>query len=106
MRTYELRAYTLSSWEALDSYRTVNYPRHLTSFAHHDIGLHGLWTAQDGSPVLYALVSYAEGKDSEKVAEQFMSSAEFRADVEGFDPSTIVYVTTTLLEPSAGSPLL
>ena len=35
-----------------------------------------------------------------------MNSAEFRADVEGFDPSTIVDVTTTLLKPSAGSPLL
>lgn len=106
MRTYELRAYTLSSQEALDSYRTVNYLRHLTSFAHHDIGLHGLWTAQDRSPVLYALVSYAEGEDPEKVTEQFMSSAEFRADVEGLDVSTIVDVTTTLLKPSAGSPLL
>lgn len=94
---------TLSSQEALDSYRTVNYLRHLTSFVHHDIGLHGLWTAQDRSPVLYALVSYAEGEDPEKVTEQFMSSGEFRADVEGLHVSTIVDVTTTLLKPSAGS---
>jgi hypothetical protein len=101
LRTYQLRAYTLSSQEALDSYRTVTYLRHLTSFAHHDVGLHGLWTAQDGSPVLYALVSYAEDKDPEKVTEQFV-----RADVEGLDVSTIVDVTTTLLRPSAGSPLL
>ncbi|MDX6248473.1 MAG: hypothetical protein QOF10_1833, partial [Kribbellaceae bacterium] len=43
------------------------------SFAHHDIGLHGLWTPHDGSPVLYALVSYAEGKNPEKVAEQFVT---------------------------------
>jgi NIPSNAP len=106
MRTYELRAYTLSSAEALDSYRTVNYLRHLASFAHHNIGLHGLWTAHDRSPVLYALVSYAEGADTEKVTEQFMNSAEFHADVEGLDPSTIVDVASTLLTPSAGSPLL
>lgn len=106
MRTYELRAYTLSTREAFDSFRSVIYPRHLTSFAHHDIGAHGLWTAEDGSPVLYALVSYGEGKDPEKVAEQFIGSPEFRADVDGFDPSTIVEVTTILLEPSAGSPLL
>jgi NIPSNAP len=106
MRTYELRAYTLSSGEALDRYRTVNYLRHLTSFAHHDIGLHGLWTAQDGSPVLYALVSYAGGEDPETVTKRFMSSAEFRADVDGLDVSMIVGVTTTLLKPSPGSPLL
>ena len=105
MRTYELRAYTLSSREALDRYRTVTYLRHLTSFAHHDIGFHGLWTAQDGSPVLYALVSYADGEDPADVTQRFMSSPEFHADVEGFDPSTIVAVTTTLLKPSEGSPL-
>ncbi|GGY18283.1 hypothetical protein GCM10010358_81910 [Streptomyces minutiscleroticus] len=106
MRTYELRAYTLSSREAFDSYRTVHYPRHPTGFAHHGVGLHGLWTAQDGSLVLYALVSYAEGEDPEKVAERFMRSAEFQADMAGFDPSTIVDVTTTRFKPSAGSPLL
>jgi hypothetical protein len=106
MRTCQLRTYTLSSAETLDSYRTVNYVRHLTSFAHHNIGLHGLWTAQDGSPVPYALVSFAQGEDPEKIAEQFMNSAEFRADVEGLDPSTIVEVASTLLTPSVGSPLL
>jgi hypothetical protein len=56
MRTYELRIYTLPSHEALEAYRTINYPRHLTSLTHHDVGLHGLWTARDGSPALYALV--------------------------------------------------
>ena len=106
MRTYELRAYILASSEALDSYRTVNYLRHLPSFAHHDIGLHGLWTAHDGSPVLYALVSYSDGADPGKVTEEFMNSAEFRADVEGLDSSTIIEVASTLLTPSAGSPLL
>jgi len=35
-----------------------------------------------------------------------MNSAEFRADVEGLDPSTIIDVTSTLPTPSAGSPLL
>jgi NIPSNAP protein len=106
MRTFELRTYTLSSAAALDSYRTVNYLRQLPSFAHHNIGLHGLWIAHDGSPVLYALVSYADGEDPEKVTERFMNSAEFRADVEGLDPSTIIDVASTLLTPSAGSPLL
>ena len=61
--------------------------------------------AQDGSSVLYALVSYAQGADPEKVTEQFMNSAEFLADVEGLDPSTIVDVASTLLTPSVGSPL-
>jgi hypothetical protein len=35
-----------------------------------------------------------------------MNSAEFRADVEGLDSSTIIEVASTLLTPSAGSPLL
>ncbi|MEU8718623.1 hypothetical protein [Streptomyces sp. NPDC048663] len=106
MRTYELRTYTLSTREAFDRYRTVHYPRHLTSFALHGVGLHGLWAAADGSLVLHALISYTEGLDPKKFAEQFMLSDEFRADMDGFDSSAIVGVTTTLLEPSAGSPLL
>jgi hypothetical protein len=106
MRTYQLRAYTMSSAEALDSYRTVTYVRHLSSFAHHNVGLHGLWTAHDRSPVLYALISFADGEDPEKITEQYMTSAEFRADIEGLDSSTILEVTSTLLRPSMGSPLL
>src|SRR6185437_8258993 len=53
----------------------------------------------------YALVSYSDGADPGKVTEEFMNSAEFRADVEGLDPSTIIDVTSTLPTPS-GSPLL
>ena len=105
MRTHEFRASTLSSAEALDSYRTVNYPRHMASCAHHDIGFHGLWTVQCGSPVLYALASYAEGEDPVAVTQLFMNSADVRADIDGFDTSAIVNVTTTLLKPSEGSPL-
>ena len=101
-----MRAYTLASEEALDTYRTVHYPRHLTTFASYGVGVHGLWAAVDGSPVLYALVSYAEGEEPEKVTEKVMSSAEFQADMDGFDRSAIVGVSTVLLKPSAGSPLL
>jgi hypothetical protein len=106
MRIYQMRVYTLASDEALEIYRTVHYPRHLTTFASYGVGVHGLWTAADGSPVLHALISYAEGEDPEQVTGKVMSSAEFEADMEGFDRSAIVGVSTVLLNPSAGSPLL
>ena len=47
-----------------------------------------------------------EGDDPAKISALFMNSAEFRADIDGFDPDTIVDMTATLLTPSAGSPLL
>jgi len=106
MRTYELRTYTLSSAAALEHYRTVNYLRHLTSLAHHHIGLHGLWIASDGAPVLHVLVSFADGEDPDEVTRRYMNSPELTADMEGFDVSNIVDVKTTRLTPSIGSPLL
>jgi NIPSNAP protein len=106
MRNYQLRVYTLSSAEALDRYRTVHYPRHLSSFPKFDIGLHGLWTDSAGEPKLYVLLSFPADRDLAEITERYLASPELRSDMEGFDTTAIVAVTTTQLTPSPGSPLL
>ncbi|MGW7383833.1 NIPSNAP family protein [Streptomyces sp. NPDC054794] len=73
------------------------------------ITTHGVWTvlAAPGSktPWLYALVSYRDADDVQARLEAYLSSPEFRADVEGFDISQIVGLDDTLLTPTADSPL-
>ena len=106
MRNYQLRVYTLSSADALERYRTIHYPRHLSNFPKFDIGVHGLWTDSAEAPKLYALLSFPANADPADIAERYLASPELRADMAGFDPTAIVEVTTTQLTPSPGSPLL
>ncbi|WP_280447161.1 NIPSNAP domain-containing protein [Nocardia cyriacigeorgica] len=106
MRIYQLRMYTLATWDALERYRSVHYLRHLTSFPAFDIGLHGLWTEDSDVPRLFALLSYPAHADPADVAARYLASPELRSDMEGFDTADILEVTATQLTPAPGSPLL
>ncbi|MFF4138311.1 NIPSNAP family protein [Streptomyces mirabilis] len=57
------------------------------------------------APQLYALVSYQDADDVQERLEAYLSSPEFRADMEGFDISQIVGVAESVLTPTADSPL-
>jgi hypothetical protein len=106
MRTFELRVYTLRSATALEYYRDVIYPRHMDSFPAFWIDAHGFWTARaDERPRLFALVSYAAGGDPGEVARHYMQSEEFAYDIRSFDKDDIVGVESTILIPTASSPL-
>jgi hypothetical protein len=107
MQTFELRVYNLRSKEALDFYKDVIYPRHLNSFPVFGITAHGFWTAiaADAPPRLFVLVSYAAGQDPGEIEHRYMQSKEFADDISGFDVSDIVGVESTVLIPSARSPL-
>jgi hypothetical protein len=106
MRTFELRVYTLRTKEVLEFYGETIYPRHLHSFPLFGVEAHGFWTAKaDVAPRLIVLVSYAEGDDPGEVTQRYMQSTEFADDVRDFDVADIVGVETTVLIPSASSPL-
>ena len=106
MRTFELRVYTLRTAGALAFYSATVYPRHLLSMPLFGVEAHGFWTAKDDKePRLFALVSYTEGSDPAEVTERYLQSRELADDVRDFDPGSIVGVKTTVLLPSAGSPL-
>ncbi|MHA5054952.1 NIPSNAP family protein [Streptomyces sp. SD15] len=108
MSQYQLRVYTLSSPEALVAYENI-WSMHIPGMAKHRIATHGVWTgpAAPGSevPRLYALVSYRDADDVQERLEAYLSSPEFRADMEGFDMSQIVGVAESVLTPTADSPL-
>jgi len=106
MRPYELRVYTLSSKEALDFYMNQVYPRHLSSFPLFGIEPHGIWTVKDGvEPRAFVLVSYASGADPVAVVRRYMQSPEFADEIKDWDPSNIVSVESTFLEPTTSSRL-
>ncbi|MET7893552.1 NIPSNAP family protein [Streptomyces mirabilis] len=108
MSQYQLRVYTLRSPDALSAYEKI-WARHIPGMAKHRITTHGVWTvpAAPGSetPRLYALVSYRDADDGQERLEAYLSSPEFRADMEGFDISQIVDIDESVLTPSADSPL-
>ncbi|MFD4621120.1 NIPSNAP family protein [Streptomyces sp. NPDC058475] len=109
MSQYQLRVYTLRSPEALVAYENI-WSKHIPGMAKHRIATHGVWTvpaAPPGSeaPQLYALVSYRDADDVQERLEAYLSSPEFRADMEGFDISQIVGVAESVLMPTVDSPL-
>ncbi|MET9086974.1 NIPSNAP family protein [Streptomyces sp. NPDC004237] len=92
-------ARTLSAYEQI-------WAEHLPGMARHRITTHGVWTAPgDGTPRLYALVSYRYTDDVQERLEAYLSSPELHADMEGFDISQIVGLDETPLTPTADSPL-
>jgi len=106
MRTFELRQYTLRSKEALDVYLNQIYPSHLGSFPLFGIEPHGIWTVKDSAePQAFVLVSYLEGEDPGEVVRRYMASPEFAEETKNWDRSNIVAVKSTILTPSATSPL-
>ncbi|MFE0382550.1 NIPSNAP family protein [Streptomyces bungoensis] len=108
MSQYQLRVYTLRDSDALSAYAKI-WAQHIPGMAKHRITTHGVWTgpAAPGNekPPLYALVSYRDSDDVRERLEAYLSSPEFRADMEGFDISQIVGLDETLLTPTVDSPL-
>jgi hypothetical protein len=108
MSQYQLRVYTLRSPEALVAYENI-WSRHIPGLAKHRITTHGVWTVPSDSggeaPRLYALVSYRDTDDAQERMEAYLSSPEFRADMEDFDLGQIVGVAESVLTPTADSPL-
>jgi hypothetical protein len=103
---FQLRIYTLRSAEALDRYSSVHWARHIGSLEAFGVATHGVWTERDGSAKrLAALVSFADDADPTAVTDEYLASAEFKADMEGFDPRDVVAVDTMLLDATGSSPI-
>ncbi|MFI1769759.1 NIPSNAP family protein [Streptomyces sp. NPDC020800] len=111
MSQYQLRVYTLRSPESLAAYENI-WGKHIPGMAKHRITTHGIWTLPAAptapaseAPQLYALVSYRDADDMQERLEAYLSSPEFRADMEGFDITQIVDIAESVLRPTADSPL-
>ncbi|MFJ3303821.1 NIPSNAP family protein [Streptomyces sp. NPDC086549] len=108
MPQYQLRIYTLRGPDALSAYEKI-WAQHIPGMAKQRITTHGVWTvpAAPGSetPRLYALISYRDIDNVQERLEAYLSSPEFRADMEGFDISQIIDVDESVLTPTADSPL-
>lgn len=103
---FQLRTYALRSPAALRQYATVHWARHLATFEAFGITTHGVWTERGGDANrLVALIGYPQGADPDQLTRHIMASPEFAADMAGFDVDDIVDVRTTLLDPTAFSPI-
>jgi hypothetical protein len=103
---FQLRIYTLRSPEVLHQYATVHWARHLATFETFGVTTHGVWTEHGGEANrLVALIGYPPGAEPDQLTQDIMASAEFAADMAGFDVEDIVDVQTTLLDPTSFSPI-
>ncbi|ODT12236.1 MAG: hypothetical protein ABS61_00375 [Microbacterium sp. SCN 70-18] len=59
---------------------------------------------QRDQPRLVAIVEYEAGADPRAVTREYMSSPEFRADMDGFPMDGIRGVTSMFVEPAASDP--
>ncbi|MDX1874128.1 NIPSNAP family protein [Mycolicibacterium sp. 120266] len=106
MSVYQWRVYTLKDAQSLRTYQHDVYPRHLGTVGEFDITLHGIWTSPDDTDHrLYVLASYPDGADLESLERAYLQSPAFHQDMAGMDPTCILNVTATRLDPSTGSPL-
>ena len=81
-------------------------PGCLSSFSLFGIEPHGIWTVKGSvEPRAFVLVSYAAGADPVAVVRRYMQSPEFAGEIKGWDPSNIVSVESTFLEPTVTSRL-
>jgi hypothetical protein len=65
-----------------------------------------VWTDRSGGANrLVALIGYPPGADPEQLTRQIMTSADFAADMAGFDVNEIVDVQSVLLDPTSFSPI-
>jgi hypothetical protein len=97
----QLRIYTLRTAEALEDYATTRWPSHIRSLRAFGITTRGIWTDHDtAAHRLVALISFPEGADPGETVTSYMASAEFDADMRGFDKSSIVKVEEILLDPA------
>jgi hypothetical protein len=103
---FQLRIYTLRSGEALKRYAAVHWARHVPSLQAFGVTTHGIWTEHDGHAIrLVALISFEDGADPAELTADYMASAEFAADMEGFDTADIVAVEAILLDSTPSSPI-
>jgi hypothetical protein len=96
---YQLRVYTIATPEAAKLYYTVHWKRHIDSLAKFHVSTR-MVLCEEGTEKetrVLALVSYEDGADIVAVDEAYMSSAEFRKDMEGFDFKNILKVEGILL---------
>ncbi|MFD3585808.1 NIPSNAP family protein [Streptomyces sp. NPDC058683] len=108
MSQYQLRVYALRSPESLAAYENI-WAKHIPGMTKHRITTHGVWTVpaapSGAAPQLYALVSYRDADDMRERLDAYLSSPEFRSDMEGFDLTQIVDIAECVLTPTADSPL-
>ena len=106
---FQLRIYTLRSLDALERYASVHWVRHVWSLGTFGVTTHGMWTERAGRNCdvnrLFALISYPDGADAAKLADEYLASPEFEADMKGFDSQEIIDVETILLDATTASPL-
>jgi NIPSNAP len=106
---FQLRIYTLRSVDALDRYATIHWARHVSSLDAVGVTTHGMWTERAGregvANRLFALISYPDVADPEKLTSEYLASPEFEVDMKGFDSQDMIDVETILLDATAASPM-
>ena len=86
----QVRIYTLKDTLSADAYFHTHWPRHMVSLPLFDIDVNHVYLGKNHQVV--AIVTYQDGVDIEAINQKYMASEAFRADMHGFDMSSILNV--------------
>lgn len=86
----QVRIYTLRDALSAETYFHTHWPRHMASLPSFDIYVNHVYLGKNHQVI--AVVTYKEGVDIQAINQKYMVSAEFRADMHGFDMSSILNV--------------
>ena len=86
----QLRIYTVADRKSAEQYFTVHWARHIVSLAKYGIKTEKVYM-EDGAegPTRVVAICTYDGNVAES-EDKYMASADFRADMEGFDMSKLV----------------
>lgn len=86
----QVRIYTLKDALSAETYFHTHWPRHMVSLPTFDIYVNHVYLGANNQVI--AVVTYKNGADIQAINQKYMVSAEFRADMQGFDMSSILNV--------------
>jgi len=86
----QVRIYTLKDQQSADIYFHRHWPRHMASLPAYDIYVNDVFLGNKCQVI--ATVTYQEGADVEAINQKYMTSKDFKSDMDGFDMSTILHV--------------
>ena len=86
----QLRVYTVADRKSAEQYFTVHWARHIVSLAGYGINTEKVYM-EDGTegPTRVVAICTCDGNVAES-EDKYMASADFWADMEGFDMSKLI----------------
>jgi hypothetical protein len=96
---YQLRIYSIKDPIAADKYMNIHWKRHLISLPKYKITVEGIYceNCKSGKTRVFALGSFEDGSDVQKINQSYMRSIALLKDMLGFNVTKIMNVDEIMM---------